>query len=379
MNISIETSQLPGPAQRLLGDGAPKPARMMAARGVMPGLKPGHIVTVLAVLTSHEDQEVASTARATLAKLPPPMLNGALQTDLDGGVVHLLAENYATNHDVMASLLRQPSLRDETLAELAERADEKLGELVATNEQRMLRCPAVIEKLYMNSHVRMSTSDRLIELAVRNGLELKLAAFKEAAAAIQNELIPEPTEEPTFDDTVFEEAKQLAQRTQDKIGDGDAFAREEDEEGDETREHVVEDARPLFARIQDMTVSQKIRYAMLGNSAARLLLVRDKNRLVAEAAVKSPLMNENDAVRISSSRMVSEDVLRIIAMNRDLTRSYQVKLNLVQNPRTPFTFAMRLIPHLRDSDVRLLARSKQVPSQIRTAARRQISRKEGKH
>jgi hypothetical protein len=124
-----------------------------------------------------------------------------------------------------------------------------------------------------------------------------------------------------------------------------------------------------------MTVTEKIRAAMLGNSACRLLLVRDKNRLVAEAAAKSPMLTESDAARIASSRAVSDEVLRIVAMNRELVRNYQVKLNLVQNPRTPFTFAMRLIPQLRDNDVRLIARSKNVPSQVCTAARRQIERK----
>ena len=56
-----------------------------------------------------------------------------------------------------------------------------------------------IEKLYMNKSVRMSTADRLIELAVRNGLTLGIPAFKEAAEAIKETLITEPTDEPNFE------------------------------------------------------------------------------------------------------------------------------------------------------------------------------------
>ncbi len=45
-------------------------------------------------------------------------------------------------------------------------------------------------------------------------------------------------------------------------------------------------------------------------------------------------------MRVAASRSVSEDVLRIIATSQEWTRSHQIKLNLVQNPRTPFTFVV---------------------------------------
>jgi hypothetical protein len=89
-------------------------------------------------------------------------------------------------------------------------------------------------------------------------------------------------------------------------------------------------------------------------------------------------MRDGEAIQISASRAVSEDVLRIIAQNREFVRHYQVKLNLVSNPRTPFTFAARLLPHLRDNDVRRLSKSKNVSGAIVQAARQQLQRKQGK-
>jgi len=136
--------------------------------------------------------------------------------------------------------------------------------------------------------------------------------------------------------------------------------------------------KPLYAQLAELTVPQKIRRAMLGDSAERLLLVRDKNRLVATAAVQSPKMNENDAARIATNRQLHEDVLRIIAQNREWTRNYQIRMNLIMNPRTPFSFSSRMIPLLRDNDVRALAKSKNVTSSVQTAARQQLMRKEKK-
>jgi hypothetical protein len=372
VTLQVDLTQLPGQAQKILSPEAPPPLRMMAAKGVIPGLKPGDIVTVIALLTEHGDENVAETARATLGKLPPPILTGALQADLPGAVIALLAPSYATAVEVVEQLLRMPRIDAGALEHLAQVADERCGELIATNEQLMLKYPTVIEKLYMNKRVRMSTADRLVELAVRNHIELNIPAFRQAAAAIMNELMPEPTPEPTPDDVLFRRTQELA-AVRDVKAEEDTH--ETDEEGEE---HVRREFLPLHAQVAQMTVSQKIRAALLGNAAMRLLLIRDPNRLVATAAVRSPNMREDEAVRITLSRAVSEDVLREIAMNREFTRSYQVKLNLIGNPRTPLTFAARLIPHLRDNDLRALAKSKNVSSAIAQAVRQQLERKKGK-
>jgi hypothetical protein len=367
----IELEKLGPSAQKVLSEGAPLPAQMMASKGVVPGAKPHEIVIVISVLAGRADEKLRDSALATLAKLPPPILTGALSADLPGSVTTRLAALYSGNHEVIEQLLRMPRISAEALATLASAADDRAGELIATNEELMLKHPIVIEKLYMNKRVRMSTADRLIELCVRNNVELSIPAFKEAALAIQNELIPEPSEEPTFDDVLFKETREAAE----KLGlDESEDTHEVDEEGEEkVKAKVV----PLYARMAEMTVSQKIRCATLGSAAERLLCVRDSNRLVAAAAAKSPLLKEPEAVQISASRVVSEDVLRLLAMNKDFTRNYQIKLNLVSNPRTPFTFAARLVPMLRESELKMLSKSKNVSGAITTAVKQQLSKKSG--
>lgn len=369
LTVDVDLSALPVPAQKALAPDAPAPLRTMAARGVLPGLKPGDIVTVVSVLAASPDATIASTARATLEKLPPPVLAGALSADLPGSVIEKLVEARPREEAVVLGVLKMPRVTTEALERLAAAADEKVGELIATNEVLMLAHPTVIEKLYMNKQVRMSTADRLIELAVRNGIELGIPAFKEAAAAIMNELIPEPSEEPTYDDVHFKQLDQLAEQV--ALDEGED-THELDEEGEE---QVKKKIVPLHAELAGCSVSEKIRRATLGTGPERLLLVRDANRLVAAAAAKSPGLKESEAVQISASRAVSDEVLRIIAMNRDLVRSYQIKLNLVQNPRTPFTFASRLVPHLRDADLRSLSKSKNVSAAVAQIVTQQLQRK----
>jgi hypothetical protein len=370
--LDVDVSLLPVPAQKALAADAPLPLRTMAARGVLPGLKPGDIVTVVAILAFDKDPTLSETARTTLSKLPAPILAGALTADLPGMVTEALADAQPKNPDVVLGLIGMRRTTPAALERLAFAADEKCGEIIATNEELMLKNPTVIEKLYMNKAVRMSTADRLVELAVRNSIELSIPAFKEAAAAIKNELIAEPSEEPTFDDVLFKKTEEVAQAAE--------VAAEEDthEVDEEGEEKVREKFLPLHAQIAELTVTQKIRRAMLGTTAERLILVRDPNRLVQAAAAKSPQITENEAVRITASRAMSDEVLRIIAMNRDLVRSYQVKMNLVSNPRTPFSFATRLVPHLRESDLKMMSKSKNVSGAVAQIVQQQLSRKDQK-
>ncbi len=365
----IDPSTLSPIAQKVLSPQAPAPKRMLAAKAAMLGVQPGDAITLVVALLGADDPAVATQARTTLDALPPAILEGALRAKLPAPVVDALAERYGLDEAVLPRLLGMEHIGTETLERLAFQATERIGEIIATNEVLLLAHPTVIEKLYMNRAVRMSTADRLIDLAVRNGIELGFPAFKEAALALQNELIPEPTDEPSYDDILFQQTEAVSQET---------VAEDEDvcDENEEGQEEVKEKFLPLFAQIQNMTVSQKIRRAMLGNGAERMLLVRDTNRIVAEAAAKSPRMTEPEAVRISASRAVSDDVLRILATNREFLRSYQLKLNLVGNPRTPFTFASRLVPHLRETDLKNLSRSKNVPANVVTIVRQQLMRKQ---
>jgi hypothetical protein len=372
MNPAVEIDKLAPAARKILDTSSPAPMRQMAAKGVLPGLKPAEALTVIALLSESPDEALAAAARTTLDKLPVPLLTGALAGDVPPGVLGLIAPRYARNASLAQKLLAHPAILPATVAEIASRADEQVAELVATNEQLLLANPEIIEKLYMNKSTRMSTADRILELAVRNQIELKgIPAYKEAAAAIGMELIAEPSPEPTPDDILFQETEALARQAEVNAQIEDTHRLDE-----ETGDEVVDDRfLPLFAQHQKMTISQKIRRAMVGTAGDRLLLVRDSNRLVSQAAIKSPSIQENEIVRISASRNVGEDVLRIIAMDREWTRSHQIKLNLVQNPRTPFAFAAKLILHLREHELKALSKSKNVTGSVVQAAKQQLSRR----
>jgi hypothetical protein len=372
MDPAVDLAKLGPVAARVLDPKSPAPMRQMAARGVVPGLKPADTLTIIALLAESEDAAVATTAKATLDKLPPQLVAGGLTAELQTGVVDAIATRYATDLAMMERVLALPQIALTTVATVASLASEAVAELIATNEERLLRLPAIIEKLYLNKRTRMSTADRVIELAVRNKIELSgIPAFKEAAAAIAEELIAEASEEPNFDDLQFKETEHIASKIQIDLTQEDTHTLDE-ATGEEV---VIDKVKPLYAQLAELSISKRIRRAQVGTAAERMLLVRDADRRVAVAAVKSPSMQEAEIVRISSSRSVSEDVMRVIASNREWTRSHQIKLNLVMNPRCPFAFASKLVGHLREHELKTIARSKNVTGAVCTAARQQLERK----
>jgi hypothetical protein len=360
--------------KRAIDPAAPLAMRTLAAKGALPGALPAEIVVAVTYLARGDDPDLARIARSTLQSLPSPILTGALSANLPTECIEDLVPHYGRDPEAVLKLLRMPRMGNEALCAMAQNATQQIAELIAVNETLLLKFPQAIEKLYMNKATRMSTADRLIDLAVRNNIELNIPAFKQAAEAILGQTMGEPMLKggQVVPDAVFEELDRLAAEL------SASLAADEDTHRltDDGKEEVVEKMVPLYAQIANMSVTQKIRRATLGTSAERLLLVRDTNRLVATAAASSPMLNENDAARIATSRAVSEDVLRIIARNPEFTRSYQVKLNLVLNPRTPFTFSSRILPLLRDNDVRLMTKSKNIPSAIQSAARNMIARKQ---
>ena len=150
------------------------------------------------------------------------------------------------------------------------------------------------------------------------------------------------------------------------------FARALVEESDPD---VEETSGNLYALVQQMSVFQKIKLARLGNAEARGLLVRDRNKVVAVAAVSSPKIGDQEIIAFAQSRGVSDEVLRLIANNRTWTRNYQVKLALATNPKTPQPTAMKFVNFLQDTDLRHIVKSKDVPSAVSAHARRILMKK----
>jgi hypothetical protein len=130
--------------------------------------------------------------------------------------------------------------------------------------------------------------------------------------------------------------------------------------------------RSLFQKIQTMSVSEKLDLARKASKEARSILIRDSNKLVQLAVANSPKITESEILAIASNRQVNDDVLKEIAMNKEWLRNYQIRLALVNNPKTPLSIAMAQVTYLNRRDLSLLAKSKGVPRPLIIAAQERV-------
>jgi hypothetical protein len=367
LRLPLGLDALPASIQRFCDPKGPTPMRVMAAKGLVP-VRGHEQVLMLAQLAADENTDVREAARRSLLGMPPGVRHPSCDAALPNGVLDLLAELFENDMEAQVRIAANGATHHTTVERLARGASEQLAERIAVNETLLIAWPGIIEALYKNRNTRMSTADRLIELAARNNLELpNIPAYKEHAEALQGQLIPEPTDEPLPQDQVFNQALAEASDSDDE----EVF-----EEDKQTGAQVLRKKfKPLSMQIADMGKAEKIRLAMVGNKAARALLVRDNNRQVAYAAVSSPQMTVQEASELAKAKDVSEETLRYVSNKKDWVKSADVKHNLVFNPKCPVGISMRFLGHLRADELRQLARSRNVPAQIRSLAAAKVAQK----
>jgi hypothetical protein len=132
----------------------------------------------------------------------------------------------------------------------------------------------------------------------------------------------------------------------------------------------------LFTRIRSLKVAARVKLALTGNKEARQILSRDSVRLVQTCVLKNPRVTLEEAQAMAKNRSLHGDLLRMIADEREWVRHYGVRLALVQNPKTPLQVALTLLTGIQERDMRMLARSKNVPSVLQQQARRNLLRKD---
>lgn len=362
------------PAAKALGPG---PGRMLAARGMLPLARPGELVTVLYQLAAI-DPALTGVAIATLEGLPDKVVGGAFaDPTLEPLVLDWMAKRASRTPALVEALVLAPRVADDTIADLAATGTAAAVDLIAGNEQRLLRCPAIIAAMYGNPAARMSTVDRAVEQAVRAGVRVAgIAAWDELARVVTGSAGVAPATS-AADDAAFAQALAGTAAVADGvITDGGDRAAEEGvaiAEGDDQAPAVDEKVVP----VGKLSVPAKIRLASLGNAFARAILIRDPMKLVAVAAIKSPGVTEIEAAKYAGNHSLAHDVIRHIAGRRDWTRLYGVKKSLVLNPKTPLTESTKFLIHLRERDVRLVANSKGVPSAVVAQARKLLASRAG--
>ncbi|HVF86853.1 MAG TPA: hypothetical protein VM866_04655 [Pyrinomonadaceae bacterium] len=403
--MSFETSSINPVVQAIISGTAPQTARIAAARGMLP-LAQEELLEVLVALQAGDDAEIAQTAKATLEEQEPAaLLSIAAASEVSPNVLDYLARRANAGREIHEAVALNPRTPDGAIAALAASSgDGLIVELIATNQQRLVRAPEIIEAVLANP-ARTPEAERRVRETKREFFEKErgaqqiadeLRARGQVAAA---EFIEFAETVGTIEEFTVDDAWLIAEHIE--VSDADIddswlpLERLEEifEETDEQRianvERVISEARAeagevapervsLIRRVMLMKVKDRVKLGMKGDREARAILIRDSNKIVAQAVVHNPRITEQEVEGIAALRTVSDEVLRLIAMNRAWARSYTIVHNLVRNPRTPIASAMNILPRIYTKDLISLSQNRNVSDATRRQAQRISQARTGK-
>jgi hypothetical protein len=375
----LPLSAVPPNFQKHVDPKAPVPLRMMGAKALVP-MGPREMSTALFMLTFDADPGVRETAVKTAAALPDRILSVALRDEtVDPPVLDYYADVLAGKDEYLEMLVLNPSTSDETVKRLTTRGDDRILEIVAQNQLRMLRHADIVRALCSNPTARPSTVDNVCDFCVRSGMVIEdLPAFRAARLRIHGganqdeELAKKVTAEQQKVQAEAEAALELLGADQQETETEEKPAEPGDDQ--ETATKRVS----LTQQVMRLSVAKKIEWAnKKGNREVRTLLLRDPNKLVQLAVIHSPRMTDGEIAKVAQSRTAPNEVLQYIYNNRQLMKNYQVKMNLITNPKTPVGVSMRYLSSLRMAEVKAIAKNKNVPQGLATAAKKLVEKKGG--
>jgi regulator of extracellular matrix RemA (YlzA/DUF370 family) len=391
----MATTTSTNPAVQALIEGtAPHQARLAAASGLLP-LPQSDLLEVLVALREADDPEIAEAAKDTLtSQAAEDFLTAARSAETSTAVLDYLATLSQDIRELHEAVVLNNKTSDGAIAGLASStSDSSLLDLIATNQQRLVRFPKIIEAILANSD-RSGEAERRaretrqeffekergaqqIAQELRNRGNSAAAEFFESAdlsgglsvedawliaqhievsdAELDNSWLPTERYEELKTETHEERAANFKR----------AVESERTEMGELLPERVS-----LIRRIMFMNARDRMKLAMKGDREARSILIRDSNRVVATAVIHNPRVTDQEIENIAAMRTVADEVLRLIAMNRNWARSYSIIHNLVRNPRTPIPTVLSTLPRIRTKDLKNLMQNRNVSEATRRQAQR---------
>ena len=421
MGIPFERLGIPVPFRKSVSPGAPRSAKVAVAKGLIPCTADVQL-SLLYVLAVDKDRAVAKAARATMRAMPVPQILSGISQSTFPKVLEFIAQ-FKPDRELDQRLLQIRNTPDRAAEMVAARADAGLCEILVRNQERLLMTPTVFVSLHANplcsdeelgnaeSFLRLHNSlpevperrpfqqAKPVEVAAKarpapkkNALDDLFddgpasaedtttespAAEPEPAAEVAVEPVsPTPVvdtpQQPDLD--MFDLGKQETDSSKfgafkfnfdDEADDFSWDLTRDSSEGEARSENEEEEQRvSLEQQLRDMPVGKKIKLAYMGNQEARKILVRDPNKIVAAAVVKSGRLTPNEVASFAGNKNLHDEVVRLIADNKEFTRKYPVQVALVNNPKTPPSVALRLMQGLHKRDLQQLANNRNVPSVV---------------
>ena len=280
-------------------------------------LAPADRAELLAVMAGDADEMVASRAQDAILSQPIESFVEALKREHAlPALFSYAAKNLADKPGICDAMVQNKNCAAEFLAPVVRHLSTLGIQALMEELERVSESPALAAALENSTSLTADQKSQLHELH-GPGAPLDEAAIAEAAAAAEPDLARRQT---------------------------------------------------LLQRLAKMTVAQRVQFAIKGGGEARRTLIRDSNKVVQRAVLQSPRLTDQEVEAFAAMSNLSDEILRLIANNRNFRKNYTVVRNLINNPKTPLDVTLHMLPMLNAVDLKKLTTNKNVPETLRTTA-----------
>jgi alpha-D-ribose 1-methylphosphonate 5-triphosphate synthase subunit PhnH len=296
--------------------GHARPERKLAVCSGGISLSPEDRAELLAVLAADADASIAERARSVLITLPKESFLTALgRPDADAHLFKYCAEQIGEKPGIADALAR----------------NEACPAALVTSVARHLTASGI--QALLDNMERLSSDDHLATALAQS----------QGATAEQQALLAEIHKNEPISEKDLEDAAKQAEP--------DPVKRE-----------------TLLKQVAHMNVVQRLTLALKGNREARMILIKDPNKLVQRCVLQSPRLTDMEVEAFAKMTNLSDEVFRVISLTRKFMKSYVIMKNLVNNPKTPLDISLHLLPRLNANDLKLLTANKNIPDTLRSIA-----------
>ncbi len=239
--------------------------------------------------------------------------------------------------DLMGAVIMHPVVTLKTLLYLAQNAGADVLERLAGHQNMLYENPEIVEAIIANP-------------ATEKALKFKLGWQDPEEITKQ-----EPPQEGSEGDEETDEDG----RSQTEI---EALMEEADREG-----------MSKYQIAMDLTVSEKIKMGLTGDKEWRSIMMKQSNKLIQGAVMKNPRISDGEVLMVAKAKTSSDDLIRIILLNKDWVKNYEIKKALLAHPKTPPPKALRFVSFLTLRDIKELAKSKQLTNIMSNAIRKELA------
>lgn len=278
-------------------------------------LSPTDRAEILAVLASDTDEVVAERAQQAILSHPMESFVEALKREKAlPALFAYAARNLADKPAVCDAMVQNQNCGPEHLIPIARHLSAPAIKTLLEELDRVSDSPQLAVALEHSPHITAEQKHQLHELL---GSAIDEAALAEAAAEAEPDLAKRQT---------------------------------------------------LLQRVAKMNVSQRVQFAIKGSSEARRTLIRDTNKVVQRAVLQSPRLTDQEVEAFASMSTLTDEILRLIANNRNFRKNYAVVRNLLNNPKTPLDVSLHMLPMVNAMDLKRLTTNKNIPETLRSTA-----------